>query len=120
MYLLSEYEPGRCRSMPSLTAPVAFTTLTAGWYDTGVYHGCSLNSTTVVSTGWTRFYCTFIRPQQAACFRQLAMCNDGGAKPSTLTTCFLQETSTVYSWNEGGSISLIGNVVSPASSKYPK
>jgi len=95
-------------------ASPAFTTLAAGYYDSGsVWHACSLNSNTVVATGWTRYYCTF-STTSGSVFPSIVDSSSGaGAKTFYIDDVLLQETSTLNNWDEGGSISLVGNVVSP-------
>ncbi len=95
-------------------ASPAFTTLAAGYYDSGsAWHACSLNSNTVVATGWTRYYCTFSTTSGSVFPSIVDSSSGGGAKTFYVDDVLLQETSTLNNWDEGGSISLVGNVVSP-------
>ncbi len=104
------------------TSSAAFTTLSAGYLNsTPGFSTCSLSSNTVVATGWTRYSCTFtvssvlVNPN-AGIF--IGDSNTGTAHNFYLDGVMLQTYGSavappVNTYDEGGGINLIGDVVGP-------
>ena len=94
----------------------AFTTLAAGYFGPSTaYTQCTLNSNTVVSTGWNRYWCTFTTasPIQTGQKGFWIGQTDTAAHNYYIDSILLQQTGTVNSYDEAGGLNFIGNVVGP-------
>ncbi len=92
----------------------AFTTLAAGYINTTPSSvACTLSSNTVVTTGWTRYSCSFSAVNPLAAGGIWIGDSSASAHNFYIDAVQLQATGSINPYTEGGSINLIGNIVGP-------